>query len=104
MAWKIESNEYIFYRFFGDRLYPLLLQDLGSRRVVADFGGATLSSGVLLLRQMDANLELTQSLAQRFASPERKTSDWPAGPPGRMVRIQSLNNSLKTRSFSFLSR
>ena len=47
---------------------PLLFQDLGSRKVVADFSGGTLSSdgGALLLRQVDANLGLTQSLAQCF--------------------------------------
>lgn len=47
---------------------PLLFQDLGSRQVVADFSGGTLSSdgGVLLLRQVDAHLGLTHSLAQCF--------------------------------------
>ena len=47
---------------------PLLFQDLGSRQVVADFSGGTLSSdgGVLLLRQADTSLGLTQSLAQCF--------------------------------------
>ena len=47
---------------------PLLFQDLGSRKVVADFSGGTLSSdgGVLLLRQVDANLGMTQTLAQCF--------------------------------------
>ena len=40
----------------------LLFQDLGSRKVVADFSGGTLSSdaGALLLREVDANLGLTQ--------------------------------------------
>ena len=47
---------------------PLLFQDLGRRKVVADFSGGTLSSdgGVLLLRQVDTNLGLTRSLAQCF--------------------------------------
>jgi len=47
---------------------PLLFQDLGSRQVVADFSGGTLSSdgGVLLLRQVDARLGLTRTLAQCF--------------------------------------
>jgi len=47
---------------------PLLFQDLGSRQVVADFSGGTLSSdgGALLLRQVDIPLGLTQSLAQCF--------------------------------------
>lgn len=46
----------------------LLFQDLGARKVVADFPGGTLSSdaGVLLLREVDASLGLTQSLAQCF--------------------------------------
>jgi hypothetical protein len=46
----------------------LLFDDLGSRRVQADFSGGTLSSdgGVLLLRQVDIHLGLTQSLAQCF--------------------------------------
>ena len=46
----------------------LLFQDLGSRQVVADFTGGALSSdgGALLLRQVDAHLGLTQSLAQCF--------------------------------------
>lgn len=45
-----------------------MFQDLGWRHVVADFSGGTLSSdgGVLLLRQVDINLGLTQSLAQCF--------------------------------------
>jgi len=47
---------------------PLLFQDLGRRKVVADFSGGTLSSdgGVLLLRQVDRNLGLTCELAQCF--------------------------------------
>jgi hypothetical protein len=46
----------------------LLFQDLGSRTVVADFSGGTLSTdaGALLLRQVDFNLGLTQRLAQCF--------------------------------------
>jgi hypothetical protein len=47
---------------------PLLFQDLDSRQVVVDFSGGLLSSdgGVLLLRQVDRNLGLTQSLAECF--------------------------------------
>jgi hypothetical protein len=47
---------------------PLLFQDLGHRQVVADFSGGFLSSdgGALLLRQVDASLGLTASLAQAF--------------------------------------
>src|SRR5436190_2580913 len=47
---------------------PLLFQDLGSRQVVADFSGGTLSSdgGALLLRQVDVHLGLTQNLAHCF--------------------------------------
>jgi hypothetical protein len=46
----------------------LLFQALGSRQVVADFTGGTLSSdgGALLLRQVDVNLGVTQTLAQCF--------------------------------------
>lgn len=46
----------------------MLFQDLGSRQVVADFSGGTLSSdgGVLLLRQVDDNLGLTMDLARCF--------------------------------------
>jgi Transposase DDE domain group 1 len=47
---------------------PLLFQDLAARKVVADFSGGTLSSdgGVLLLRQVDAGLGVTRSLAACF--------------------------------------
>lgn len=46
----------------------MLFQDLGSRKVVADFSGGRLSSdgGALLLRQVDTGLGLTRSLAQCF--------------------------------------
>lgn len=48
---------------------PLLFQDLGQRKVVADFSGGTLSSdaGVLLLREVDASLGLTKKLAGCFS-------------------------------------
>jgi hypothetical protein len=47
---------------------PLLFANLGAREVVADFSGGTLSTdgGVLLLRQLDAQLGLTRELAQCF--------------------------------------
>jgi Transposase DDE domain group 1 len=47
---------------------PLLFQDLGTRKVVADFSGGTLSSdgGALLLRQVDLALGLTRRLAGCF--------------------------------------
>ena len=47
---------------------PLLFQDLGPRKVVADFSGGTLSSdgGVLMLRQVDLSLGLTGRLAGCF--------------------------------------
>jgi hypothetical protein len=46
----------------------LLFQDLGSRKVMADFSGGTLSSdgGVLLVRQFDAALGLTAGLVGCF--------------------------------------
>ncbi len=48
---------------------PLLFQDLGSRKVVADFSGGSLSSdgGVLLLREVDQKLGITRALAECFA-------------------------------------
>ena len=47
---------------------PLLFQDLGRRKVVADFSGGALSSdgGVLLLRQVDHSLGLSRALAACF--------------------------------------
>jgi len=47
---------------------PLLFQDLGRRKVVADFSGGTLSSdgGALLLREVDQRLGLTTQLAGCF--------------------------------------
>jgi hypothetical protein len=46
----------------------MLFQDLGSRKVVADFGAGKLSSdgGALLLRQIDRGLGLSRTLAQCF--------------------------------------
>ena len=47
---------------------PMLLQDLGSRKVIADFTGGSLSSdgGLLLLRQIDAGLGISRLLAGCF--------------------------------------
>ena len=47
---------------------PLLFQDLGSRQVVADFSGGTLSTdgGALLLREVNHRLGLTRALAHCF--------------------------------------
>lgn len=47
---------------------PLLFQDLGSRKVVADFSGGILSSdgGLLLLRQVDHGLGVSAALAKCF--------------------------------------
>lgn len=55
---------------------PLLFQDLGSRKVVADFSGGTLSSdaGALLLRQVDLQLGLSAELAQCFD--DRRDAFW----------------------------
>jgi hypothetical protein len=51
-----------------DAKQPFFFEDLGLRQVQADFSGGTLSSdgGVLLLRQADAALGLTQRLAECF--------------------------------------
>lgn len=50
------------------RNQPLFFDNLGSRRVQADFSGGLLSSdgGVLLLRQIDEGLGISRSLAQCF--------------------------------------
>lgn len=55
---------------------PLLFSDLGARQVVADFSGGTLSSdgGVLLLRQVDQHLGLSQALAKCFG--DRRQQVW----------------------------
>ena len=47
---------------------PMLFQDLGSRKVEADFSGGYLSNdgGVLLVRQLDQGLGLTRRLAGAF--------------------------------------
>ena len=47
---------------------PLLFQDLGTRKVVADFSGGTLSTdgGALLLREVNHRLGLARVLAQCF--------------------------------------
>jgi len=57
------------------RNQPLLFQDLGSRKVVADFSGGTLSSdgGVLFLRQVDLCLGLTSGLAACFGDQRQQT-------------------------------
>jgi hypothetical protein len=46
----------------------MLFQNLGPRKVVADFSGGYLSSdgGVLLLQQVDSGLGISRTLAARF--------------------------------------
>jgi hypothetical protein len=55
---------------------PFLFDDLGPRRVQADFSGGTLSTdaGALLLRQVDTNLGLTAELALCFY--DTRNQDW----------------------------
>ena len=55
---------------------PLLFQDLGPRKVVADFSGGSLSSngGVLLLQQVDRLLGVSRGLAQCFL--DRRDARW----------------------------
>ena len=52
----------------------MLFQDLGARKVVADFSGGHLSSdgGALLLRQVDAGLGVSRALARCFADRRRQ--------------------------------
>ena len=54
----------------------MLFTGLAARKVVADFSGGTLSTdaGALLLRQTDANLGMTKSLAQCFD--DGRDQDW----------------------------
>ena len=54
----------------------MFFTDLAARKVVADFSGGTLSTdaGALLLRQTDANLGMTQGLAQCFD--DGRAQDW----------------------------
>ena len=54
----------------------ILFDDLGPRRVQADFSGGTLSTdaGALLLRQVDANLGVAVELAQCFY--DVRDQDW----------------------------
>jgi hypothetical protein len=54
----------------------LVFQDLGERKLVADFSGGHLSSdgGALLLRQVDASLGLSRSLAACFL--DRRNQDF----------------------------
>jgi hypothetical protein len=51
-----------------DLTQPILLDDLGPRKVVADFSGGNLSNdgGVLLLRQIDRGLGVSRMLARCF--------------------------------------
>lgn len=55
---------------------PLLFDDLGPRRVVADFSGGHLSSdgGALLLRQIDRSLGVSRNLAKCFI--DRRDPRW----------------------------
>jgi len=57
-------------------LSPLLFQDLGPRKVVADFSGGHLSSdgGLLLLRQLDEGLGLSRALAACFC--DHRSQRW----------------------------
>ena len=53
---------------------PMLFQDLGALKVVADFSGGRLSSdgGALFLRQVDAGLGVSRSLARCFVDRRRQ--------------------------------
>ena len=67
----------------------LLFEDLGPRKVVADFSGGTLASegGVLLLRQVDLSLGLTRRLAGCFGDQHNQIFVEPAVPELLAQRI-----------------
>jgi hypothetical protein len=73
---------------------PLLFTDLGSRQVVADFSGGTLSTdaGALLLRQVDVNLGLTQELAQCFC--DQRNAAWVDHSVQELVRQRIFGTAL----------
>ncbi len=58
--------------------YTFQFQDLGARKVVADFSAGRVSSdgGVLLLREVDASIGLTRGLARCFR--DRRNPDFVA--------------------------
>ena len=71
------------------RNQPLLFQDLGARKVLADFSGGTLSSdgGVLLLRQIDRGLGLARALASGFE--DRRYADHTVQDTGDPAALRS---------------
>jgi hypothetical protein len=72
----------------------LLFQDLGRRKVVADFSGGRLSSdgGVLLLRQVDQLLGVSQGLAQCFR--DRRDARWVEHALGELLRQRLFGEAL----------
>lgn len=73
---------------------PLLFQDLGRRKVVADFSGGSVSSdgGVLLLRQVDQLLGVSQGLAQCFR--DRRDARWVEHALGELLRQRLFGEAL----------
>ena len=73
---------------------PLLFQDLGRRKVVADFSGGSVSSdgGVLLLRQVDRLLGVSQGLAQCFQ--DRRDARWVEHALDELLRQRLLGEAL----------
>lgn len=73
---------------------PLLFSDLGSRQVVADFSGGTLSTdaGALVLRQVDINLGLTAELAQCFY--DQRNAVWVDHSVQELVRQRLFGTAL----------
>src|SRR5438445_1914824 len=73
---------------------PLLFTDLGSRQVVADFSGGTLSTdaSALLLRQVDINLGLTTELARCFY--DQRNPGWVDHSVQELVRQRIFGTAL----------
>lgn len=73
---------------------PLLFQDLGARKVVADFTGGTLSSdgGALLLREADQRLGICDGLAKCFE--DRRDQRWVDHSVAELLRQRLVGQAL----------
>jgi hypothetical protein len=71
----------------------MLFQDLGARKVVADFSGGFLSSevGALLLQQVDAGLGISRALAACFRD-ERGAATFGSSGRENLMQLERLSN------------